>query len=229
MKGHCTSLWVVPPSSLWWCLRIGGHLPTYISPTQALHLGWQYSLDHRWEICNSKKPIFKSCRHSPMAEIGMTCTASLQTPQTVSTPPPPPRGADTRAGWARCSCPNILLYATCLASLCSCEGRQAHSQGASTEYGTCFYLGKSPSEKFTDLTMSSGFISSHFISSGIYWNTSIKALSNAGRICFLKKCKCPLCGNVHSLETFSTCWPLLLLLHDCFEWLEDTPIFLNFS
>lgn len=71
-KEHCICLWVVPLSSSWWCLRAGGHLPTYLSCAPGL----TEEPGHRWEICTRKK----SCRHSPMAEIGITCTASLEFP-----------------------------------------------------------------------------------------------------------------------------------------------------
>lgn len=71
-REHWTYVWVVPLSSLWWCLRTGRQLPIHTCPA----LGLSVQPGHRWEICIRKKQICKSCRHSPMAESRMTCTAS---------------------------------------------------------------------------------------------------------------------------------------------------------
>lgn len=107
--------------------------------------------------------------HLPTAAPGLTA-------QSLDTGERSARAADTtpwhRQGWlvlplysgtagsAECvyttttSCPSVFLCPTCLASLHSSEGRQVHSQGAAIQLGTCFYLGKSHSEKFTELKIS---------------------------------------------------------------------------
>lgn len=41
------------------------------------------------DLCQ-EETIYKCCRHNSMAQTGMTCTASLQAPQSVSTPPSHP-------------------------------------------------------------------------------------------------------------------------------------------
>lgn len=41
------------------------------------------------DLCQ-EETIYKCCRHNSIAQTGMTCTASLQAPQSVSTPPSHP-------------------------------------------------------------------------------------------------------------------------------------------
>lgn len=164
-KEHCTYLWVVLLSSL--VMPQNRWTPPHPHKlcTWADGIAWTQVRDlHQEETIN------KSCRHSPMAGIRMTCTASLQAPQSVSTLPP--RGADTRDC---CSCPNISLYPTCLASLQPSEGRQAYTWCSNSMWYTFQNIHRIENEYC------------HLISSGIFWNTSIKTLLNEGGICFMKK------------------------------------------
>lgn len=77
------------------------------------------------------------------------CCLFADSPECVYTPP---WGADTTTGWAWCSCPKILLVSYLPGQSPLLQG-QAGSQPRCSN-SICFYLGKSHSEKFTELTIS---------------------------------------------------------------------------
>lgn len=84
MKGHCTYLWLVPLHYGDISEEVDTSPPTYCC-TWAGRTAWMKVRD----LCQ-EETIYKCCRHNPMAQTGLTCTASFWAPQSVSTPPPPP-------------------------------------------------------------------------------------------------------------------------------------------
>lgn len=124
MKGHCTYFLFVPLHY--------GDVSEEVDTSPPTYLGWQYSLDagERSVSGRNNLQVLQTQLHGTDRDDLYCLFAS--SPECVHT--------------TITSCPNTFLYPTYLASLHSSESRQAHSQGAALQCGTCFYLGKSHSK-----------------------------------------------------------------------------------